>query len=332
MSFEKETGRDLYFAQLEKELAELIDKKTGKLSLKYSSEVPCPLCQSEDYEEIFIKRGYTFVRCLECGMVFSNPQVRQDVVKKFYQDEQLSTELWMKILINQKETAWRNDYFEGILEKIQAFVNKGNLLDVGCAVGQFLKIAQEKGWKTTGLELNKTAVSYCKNKLGLNVIDKTIEDAGLNKGSFNAVSLLGVLEHVTDPVEMINSCKALISENGVIAVIVPNVYSLANSLFHEKAVTFDGRNHLLYFSESTLKKLFSDTGMEVVFSDTVLTGIPNIIKYLQYIDPYCDDSRTQFLPEYLQTIFSSGQETEMLERFIIDRGLGLRLRMVARKN
>ena len=55
MSFEKETGRDLYFAQLEKELAELIDQDTGLLDEKYAIEVDCPVCHSRENKTLFIK-------------------------------------------------------------------------------------------------------------------------------------------------------------------------------------------------------------------------------------------------------------------------------------
>ena len=53
MSFEKETGRDLYFVQLEKELAELIDQDTGLLDEKYAIEVDCPVCHLQSYGWMF---------------------------------------------------------------------------------------------------------------------------------------------------------------------------------------------------------------------------------------------------------------------------------------
>ena len=203
MSFEKETGRDLYFVQLEKELAELIDQDTGLLDEKYAIEVDCPVCHSKDNNTLFVKRGYTFVRCCSCGMVYTNPQVRQEIVQDRYQTGLPSTELWMDVLMNSKETAWRNDYYLDILNEIERQTEtKGNLLDVGCAVGHFLDIARKNNWNVTGLELSPKGYKYCQEELGLNVLNATIEESNLSRESFDAITLIGVLEHVTDPEEI----------------------------------------------------------------------------------------------------------------------------------
>lgn len=330
MSFEKETGRDIYFAQLEKELDELVDKRTGLLSNAYSREIPCPLCKNGRYEQLFIKRGYTFVRCLECGLIYSNPQVLPDITVGAYTKGHSSSELWMKILLNEKETAWRAGYFSDIAEKIEKFASRGRILDVGCAVGHFLTIARERGWDVTGLELSETGSRYCREVLGLPVLNTRVQESGLEGNSFDAISLLGVLEHVPDPCELISACSNLLKKDGVIVAVVPNVYSLANMILREKSVTFDGRNHLLYFSQQTLKKLFHKQGMEVVFSDTLLTGIDNIRRYLQYIDPYAADQRTEFLPDFVYSQIASPENKAELEKFILANDLGLRLRIIAR--
>jgi len=331
MSFEKETGRDLYFAQLEKELAELIDDDTGLLDTRYVKKVKCPVCNQNEEETLFIKRGYTFVRCISCGMVYTNPQVNQNIVKECYKGEAPSTELWMGILTNSKETEWRQSYYNSILENIENNVGKGSLLDIGCAVGHFLDIARSAGWKTTGLELSNTGYKYCTERLNLDVLNKTIEDSELPKESFDAITLIGVLEHVTDPIDIIESCKKLLKKGGVIFVVVPNVYSLLNMVIHQKAVTFDGRNHLLYFSEKTLESLFKKLNMEILLSDTVLTGITNLGKYLQYDDPYSEDAGSKYLPEKLKFFLDDTQAQKDLEEWILKMNLGLRLRLLAKK-
>jgi 2-polyprenyl-3-methyl-5-hydroxy-6-metoxy-1,4-benzoquinol methylase len=331
MSFEKETGRDLYFAQLEKELAELIDPDTGLLDEKYAIEVDCPVCHSRENKTLFIKRGYTFVRCFTCGMIYTNPQVKQKIVNECYKGESYSTELWMDVLKNTKETEWRQDYYNSILEHIENIVGKGSLLDVGCAVGHFLDIARTAGWETTGLELSETGHRYCTENLNLNVLNKTIEESELPKESFDAITLIGVLEHITDPIDIIESCKKLLKKGGLICVIVPNVYSLINMVIHQEAVTFDGRNHLLYFSTKTLTNLFEKLNIEVLLSDTVLTGAPNLWKYLQYNDPYSEGDGSEYLPEKLKVFCDDVQGQKDIEAWILKMNLGLRLRLIGKK-
>lgn len=331
MSFEKDTGRDLYFAQLEKELAELIDPATGFLSAKYSRPVDCPLCAAKKSGEIFSKRGYIFVRCEGCGLIYANPQVVPELVQKNYRDESSSTELWMRVLLNQNERSWRGGYYAGILERLENEVGVGRVLDVGCAVGHFLTLARDRGWQPVGLELSTTALKHCRETLGLEVHDKTLSECDLAPESFDAVTLLGVLEHVPDPVAVLQDACRFLKPGGILSLVVPNAYSFLNMFLREKAATFDGRNHLIYFSSDNVTLCARKAGYEILGVDTVLTGLDNVLRYVQFEAPYGESRGTKFLPEALCPFAETAEGRARLEKFILDAGLGLRLRLFARK-
>lgn len=53
----KESGRDVYRKQLEKELLELVDPETDIVSLEYSEYINCPLCNTNEPETLFTVRG-----------------------------------------------------------------------------------------------------------------------------------------------------------------------------------------------------------------------------------------------------------------------------------
>ena len=58
-SLDRETGRDRYFAEKERELDALLDPDTGRVAEQYARHVPCPTCESEAHTLLFEKRGYT---------------------------------------------------------------------------------------------------------------------------------------------------------------------------------------------------------------------------------------------------------------------------------
>ena len=51
--FEIKTIRDKYDEARRSELNELLDPKTGELSLQFSEYIDCPLCRKDDKEVIF---------------------------------------------------------------------------------------------------------------------------------------------------------------------------------------------------------------------------------------------------------------------------------------
>lgn len=91
-----------------------------------------------------------------------------------------------------------------------------------------------------GLELSNKAYQYVHNILGLPVLQNTLEEASFEDNEFDAVTLFGILEHVPNRVEILTEAVRIVKPGGIIAVSVPNAYSLATMTLREKTVTFDG--------------------------------------------------------------------------------------------
>ncbi|MBL7183339.1 MAG: class I SAM-dependent methyltransferase [Anaerolineae bacterium] len=72
------------------------------------------------------------------------------------------------------------------------------LLDVGCHIGVFLGIAQERGWAAWGIEPSRWAAREARGR-GLQVIEGTLDDVHLAGESFDVITLWDVIEHLTDP-------------------------------------------------------------------------------------------------------------------------------------
>lgn len=322
-----------YFAQQERELKRLIDPKTGLLSKKFSRIISCPSCKTKKYEKIFVKRGYTFVRCKKCGLVYTNPQVKNELVENFYSGKkskaEKTTDMWHSIMLKERKSKWRSDYYNDLIKKIKNYKKKGNLLDIGCGIGQFLEVAKKNNFNTHGLELSKVGYDYC-IKNNINVFQENIFSKNLKKNSFDIITALGVFEHLTNPLESMIRCRELLKNKGLISLIVPNMYSLYNMILRDKSVTFDGKEHMIFFSMESLNYFLKQLNFKILLHDTVLTGIPNIGRYLQFYDPYIDINSMEYIPNEIRNFFK--KKTHNLEKMILKNNLGLRLRVIAQKN
>ena len=267
LSFDRATGRDRYFSALAEEVAALVDPATGKLSERFSRVIDCPLCGSSKYAPVFEKAGYTFVRCRSCTFVFANPQVDEASVLERYHGMR-SAELWAEVLLSERQQELDRGKFAAILDELEPYRGGGRLLDVGCSIGLFLDLARDRGWNGTGIEFGELALRHARDVLGLDVRDVPLEDAGFEDASFDVVSVLSVLEHTTDPRSLVREIARVLRPGGTVYAITPNVESLACRILHERSATFDGRNHLVYFSPRTLGDLFRREGFEVVETST----------------------------------------------------------------
>ena len=149
----------------------------------------CPVCKSKKtfklYEENIDLDKLTFtyefspqsqktfrvVRCIKCSHVFCSPLPKniyknyEDVIDKEYLRHFKTRELSAK----------------AVVKVIKTLVPSGKLLDVGCATGDFLKIAKESGYTVEGLELSRWS-SDIATKKGLKVYRTSLKSlANKNK-------------------------------------------------------------------------------------------------------------------------------------------------------
>ena len=286
-TLDRETGRDRYFEALERELDLLLDPATGRVSERFARAIPCPLCGGGRHAELFVKRGYPIVRCEDCALVHANPQVDEQLVLAEYRaGGESANDLWIDVLTSPRQLELDREKFAEILDELEPYRGGGRLLDVGTSIGLFLHLARERGWDGVGTEFGARALAYARDELGLEVYDRPLAELGLEPASFDVVALNSVLEHVNRPLELLAEIRPLLRPGGALRLIVPNVDSLACRVLHEHAATFDGRNHLIYFSDATLRDALGRSGFETVETHTRVSALDAVLEHLAYREPH----------------------------------------------
>ncbi len=327
-SLDKETGRDRYFAAKERELEELLDPETGMLSERFSRVIACPLCGGRSHMTLFVKRGYPIVRCDECRLVFANPQVDESLVLAEYRaDSARANDLWVDVLLSERQLELDRAKFEEILDELEPFRGGGRLLDVGTSIGLFLRLALDRGWDALGNEFGERARAVAREQFGVDVTDAPLDALDVEPESFDVVTLNSVLEHVNEPRQMLVQVRALLKAGGALFVIVPNVESLACRVLHERAATFDGRNHLIYFSPATLGRMLEREGFDVVETHTRVASLDPVLEWLAYEQPYSGPLEA----EDPLTVEVRRRRDE-LERLLDQLQLGYKLHCLARRH
>ena len=307
-TLDRDTGRDRYFEARERELEALVPTR----------HVDCLLCGSGRHAQLFAKHGFTFVRCEDCGLVFVNPQLAEEVVLEEYRTA-ATNDLWFDVLTSQRQQELDRAKFSAVLDALEPY--RGKLLDVGCSIGLFLHLAAERGWEGIGLEPAPRAREHAQEVYGLDVLEEPLEQTAFAGGSFDAVALLSVLEHATDPLALLRECARVLRPGGALYVIVPNVESLACRVLGAEARTFDGRNHLGYFSPATLADALGRAGFQLLQTTTRIGSLGPVLAYIAGRKPYGDEEHP------LSTWLAA--HGDKLERDIERLGLGYKLHCVA---
>lgn len=167
-----------------------------------------------------------------------------------------------------KETIQIRDFLKIIPQLEKLFPQKGKLLEIGCAMGTFLNELKRVGWDVTGIEPETWTCNITRTKYGINAINSTFEDAGIENESFDVVLMLHVIEHLPDPAKGLKEIAKMIKPGGLLVMETPRYDTLTFKLLkgRERSVI---SGHTYYFTRKSIQTITQKAGLEVIRLDSV---------------------------------------------------------------
>jgi SAM-dependent methyltransferase len=136
-------------------------------------------------------------------------------------------------------------------------------LDIGCGSGERVAFIADSGCNVSfGLD----KYDYVKNnsKLNINLINSEILNY-FPHDKFQIVSLFHVLEHLDNPVEVLQHIKNnILAPNGYLIIQIPNYSSYERYIFGSRWFCFDAPRHLWHFNELALRNIMKNLDIHIV--------------------------------------------------------------------
>jgi 2-polyprenyl-3-methyl-5-hydroxy-6-metoxy-1,4-benzoquinol methylase len=104
------------------------------------------------------------------------------------------------------------------------------------------------------------------------VREGTLEAAGFAAGTFDAVALHHVIEHLPDPLATLQYARELLRPGGILAIATPSTRSLGRRVFGAIWLHWDPPRHLHTFSARSLADLVRRAGFRVEVVTTPTRG------------------------------------------------------------
>jgi len=199
-------------------------------------------------------------------------ELQRYYAEKYYQEAKGSYE----VEYSKAELA----YFRAKIEQRYAVVNRyrsisdgevGTMLDVGCGEGYALAFFREHGWRVKGFDFSSAGVESknpdCLDALVTGDVFGLLQ-AEISDGKvYDVVWLQNVLEHVIDPIKLLESLRSLLAPRGIAIITVPNDCSLTQqcaleSKHIDRPFWIAPPDHLSYFDYYSLANTAIATGYD----------------------------------------------------------------------
>ena len=219
----------------------------------------CNICNSQNYKKrkgsVRDNKNLEIFECCDCGLVFLSQDNHID--ETFYENSNMHQSFDFYKWINETlaDDTRRFKFLES------ALVNK-NILDFGSGNGGFLKLAKDISKSVLGVELEKAIIPYYKKE---NIPLENKLDNINNK--FDIITSFHVIEHIKDPLAILEKLKNLLKDNGKLIIEVPNANDALLTIYENEAFSnFTYWScHLYLYTQHTLSILAKQAGFKIEF-------------------------------------------------------------------
>lgn len=228
----------------------------------------CPLCNSRSFKVLDTDRGLSVVKCNDCQLIYTNPRALNAEENYFGDGSVYYSEA--RLIFNGKKRHHRDRNYEYEINKIKKFKAEGKLLDVGTNMGFFLRKAKEAGYDTEGVEPSPSLSQMAREQWNLKIHNCYLESADLPENSFDIITLIDVLEHVTNPKELLAKCRRLLKSDGILVIKVPNgdynYFKMQLAKLTGKGSSmdiWDCCEHVVHYTKKTFKQMAEENGFKI---------------------------------------------------------------------
>lgn len=139
----------------------------------------------------------------------------------------------------------------------------GRFLEIGFGDGSTLARMRELGWSVVGIEVDPVSVANTRS-LGLDTREGSLKTHAFPEASFDAIYASHVVEHVHDPLGLLQECLRVLKPGGTVVMTTPNLSSWGRRRFGPDWVPLDSPRHLMLFTPRALRTLATKAGFRTV--------------------------------------------------------------------
>jgi len=213
----------------------------------------CKVCEKSQAKPWLSAKGYRIGQCTQCGFAQVLDVPSAAMLSQLY--ETLHTK-------HIKYRSGQSAQLENIrrLKFLQKQIPNGaRVLDAGCATGDFLAEAAE-AFEVYGFDISSAAIAHAKSRLphlSERLTAQRLEDKGTSWKEFDAVCLWDVIEHVTEPVVVIQRMMDYVKPGGYLLISTPDFGSFTAKLMRSYWAFMTPPYHLGYLSKQSFEHIFT---------------------------------------------------------------------------
>lgn len=232
----------------------------------------CPLCGSHEEADVTAaqfdpsrlgrysfasrkvpeKMHWRLVRCASCSLLYANPAPEEFGLVDEYRAADYDS-------LEEARYAART-YARLVAPVLSSLPNRDRVLDIGAGDGSFLEQMLADGFlDALGFEPSAAARGAASPAIRPLIREQPFGATAVGDARFSLVTCFQTIEHVTDPLELCISARALLEPGGAFVLVCHDREALSARLLGTRSPIYDVE-HLQLFSRTSLLALLERAG------------------------------------------------------------------------
>ena len=242
----------------------------------------CKNCNSRKIKSFIKNFNIPYKLCSRCGHLNGAFQDTNIFAKKLYNAS--GGKNYSKNYLNDFDVRVKNIYIPKVKFLKKVIKKKINLIDLGCGAGHFVKALELKGISAVGYDTSKQLCKIGSKKLNKNKIYSihfnNIYEIIKKKSNFNTLSMIGVLEHLTEPNKILDSFTKSKIKYLYISVPLFSLSTFIENSFHDVFPRQLSGGHTHLYTKKSLEFLAKRYKLRVIGEYWFGTDFPDLMRSL----------------------------------------------------
>lgn len=251
----------------------------------------CPICHHGETVPFSVKEGRALLICEACRHIWFERMPTPRELSDYYATEY--GDIHRQGNLQESEA----NYYRAHATELLQFVDGPIVIaDVGCSIPVFLREAADQTSRRIGVELASEAHAIGKD-WGIEMMspDEFLET--VPDGSLDVLRYSHVLEHLTDPMNILRRQVSKVREGGLVYITQPNF-----PVFRAEAATADLHDavwpsHLHFFNPLSVALMLKSVGVQLVRFLTHYQERECMIDYSRFMDLVTAADRLDWLKD-----------------------------------
>lgn len=223
----------------------------------------CPVCDARSFKKLLpIRHEHVFGACGQCGLNYTAPFPTDLELEELYKN--------FGQAYSRNEIFDRDSDFSAIARARYSFVTKKQdvttkqrLLEIGSSYGLFLKHFRNTAWETHGVEPSVAPAELSRQEWGLSNINNCVfAEIEYSPATFDIICSFHVIEHLKDPLSMLQKARSLLKPGGRLFLVTPNLAQIKANI-SEYYFLYYGL-HLMFFTPATIECALRRCGFKII--------------------------------------------------------------------